>query len=88
MACLWERVGSIELLARRGVHTVESHIVRGLEGIFSPVVVNALTDLETEAITTEPASAGRQSDFLEDRIGKLNEGYNVLRDVLRTWKAS
>lgn len=63
---------------------IKRHIVRGLEEIFSPVIVNALSDHETEAIASEPASAKRQRGFLEDRIGKLNEGYSILQDVIRS----
>ena len=71
-------------IANITTQVIERHIVRGLEEIFSPVVVNALSDSETEAIASEPASAKRQREFLEDRIGKLSEGYKILRDVIRS----
>lgn len=47
-------------------------------------MVNALSDHETEVIASEPASAKRQRDFLGDRIEKLEEGHNILRDVIRS----
>ncbi|KAF6222582.1 hypothetical protein HO133_000628 [Letharia lupina] len=61
---------------------VERHIIRGLEKIFSPVAVNGLTDPEVEAIASEPASAKRQRQFLEDRIAKLKDGQSIFRSVM------
>lgn len=78
------QVSQKTFVANITTQVIERHIVRGLEEIFSPVVVNALSDHEKEAIASEPASAKRQRGFLEDRIGKLNEGYNILRDVIRS----
>lgn len=62
---------------------VERHLIRGLEKIFSPVAVKNLSDAETEVIASEPASAQRKRRFLEDRIQKLKQGHDVLRDVMR-----
>ena len=50
---------------------IECHMIRGLEEIFSPVVVNSLTDSEVEAIASEPTSAKRQRQLLENHIAKL-----------------
>lgn len=61
---------------------VERHIVCGIEKIFDPVVVNGMKDAEVEAIASEPTPARRQRAFLADRVGKLQEGYEILRDVL------
>ncbi|KAI9844695.1 MAG: hypothetical protein M1837_005437 [Sclerophora amabilis] len=63
---------------------VERHIVRGLEKIFSPVVVNSMSDAEIETIASEPPSAKRQRNFLHDRIRKLQDGQSILRNVLRS----
>jgi hypothetical protein len=41
--------------------------------IFSPVVVNSLTDSEAGAIAMEPAAARRQRKFLEERIATLGD---------------
>ena len=61
---------------------VERHIIRGLEHIFDPVVVNKLTDSEVLAISSEPPAAQRQRLFLEDRIKKLSEGQKIFRGVM------
>ncbi|KAH9217655.1 P-loop containing nucleoside triphosphate hydrolase protein [Leptodontidium sp. 2 PMI_412] len=63
---------------------IERHIVRGLEKIFSPVVVNAMMDAEVEAIASEPLSAKRQRNFLTDRIKKLEDGHEIFRGVMGT----
>jgi hypothetical protein len=56
--------------------------VRGLEKIFSPVVVNAMSDKEVATIASEPPSAKRQREFLEDRIKKLEDGHEIFRGVM------
>ena len=61
---------------------IERHIVRGLENIFSPTAVIQMSDAEAEAIASEPASATRQREFLDDRIKKLEEGRSILRRVV------
>ena len=57
-------------------------MIRGLEKIFSPVIVHSLSDPEVEAIASEPASAKRQRQFLEDRIAKLKDGQSIFRSVM------
>ncbi len=57
--------------------------MRGLEKIFSPVVVNDLSDSDAEAIASEPPSERRQRDLLENRIKKLKDGQSILRGVMR-----
>ena len=61
---------------------VERHLIRGLEKIFDPVIVNGLSDAEVEAIASEPAAAQRQRRFLEDRIQKLGDGQKIFRGVM------
>jgi len=61
---------------------IERHIIRGLENIFSPVVVNGLSDAEVEAIASEPSAAKRERQFLEDRITKLKDGQSIFRGVM------
>ena len=56
--------------------------MRGLEKILSPVVVNAMSDTEVEAIASEPSSAKRQREYLDDRIKKLQDGHKIFRDVM------
>jgi hypothetical protein len=56
---------------------IERYIVRGIERIFSPVVVNGLTDSEAGAIAMEPAAARRLRKFLEERIAKLGDRHAI-----------
>ena len=57
-------------------------MIRGLEKIFGPIVVNGLTDTEVEAIALEPASIKSRRQFLEDRIAKLKDGQSIFRSVM------
>lgn len=41
-----------------------------------------MKDTEVEAIASEPTPAKREREYLVDRVGKLEEGYGILRDVL------
>ena len=69
-------------IANVTTQVVERHIVRGIETIFSPIFVSRLVDADVEGIASEPASAKRHRAFLEDRISKLNEGREILRNVM------
>jgi hypothetical protein len=53
--------------------------VRGIDKIFSPVVVYAISDTEVEAIASEPLSAKRQRELLENGIKKLQDGHKIFR---------
>lgn len=46
------------------------------------MVVNSLSDVEVEAIASEPTSAKEQREFWEDRISKLEDGYEIFRGVM------
>lgn len=61
---------------------VERHVDRGLESIFSPVVLNTLSDAQVAAIASEPGTAQRQRQYLEDRIAKLKAGECIFRGVM------
>ena len=61
----------------------ERHIVRDLEKIFSPLIVNDMSDTEVEAIAAEPPAAKRQRAFLEDRVNKLKDGHRILKGFMR-----
>jgi hypothetical protein len=63
---------------------VERHIVRGLESIFSPLVVSRWSDSDLNDIASESATISRQRAFLEDRISKLNAGHGILRRVMKS----
>jgi hypothetical protein len=69
-------------IANITTQVIERHIVRGLQKIFSPVLVNAMSETEVEAIASEPSSAKRQRDFLEDRIKKLQDGHEIFKGVM------
>jgi len=51
--------------------------VCGLEKIFSPIVVYAMSDTEVEALASEPLSAKHQRDLLENGIKKLQDGHKI-----------
>jgi hypothetical protein len=76
------QVAQKTFVANITTQVIERHIVRGIERIFSPVVVNGLTDSEAEAIAMEPAAARRQRKFLEERIAKLGDGHAILKEVM------
>jgi len=84
--CLFSiyKVAQKTFIANITTQVIERHIVRGIERIFSPVVVNGLTDSEAGAIAMEPAAARRQRKFLEERIAKLGDGHAVLKGVMRS----
>lgn len=62
------------LVANVTIQVIERHIVRDLQLIFSPLVVNGMADSQVESVALEPATARRQRVFLSDRIAKLKEG--------------
>jgi hypothetical protein len=53
-----------------------------VEKIFSPVIVNAMSDTEVEAIASGPLSAKRQSEFLENHIKKLQDRHKIFRGAM------
>jgi hypothetical protein len=53
--------------------------VHRLEKIFSPVVVYAMLDMEVEAIASEPLSAKRQRELLENGFKKLQDRHKIFR---------
>ncbi|KAL2055922.1 hypothetical protein ABVK25_003564 [Lepraria finkii] len=61
---------------------VERHMIRGLEMIFSPVIVNGLSESTVEKIASEPAAAKRHRLLLKDRIEKLKDGQKIFRGVM------
>lgn len=71
-----------DFIANIATQVIERHIVRGLEKIFSPVTVNNLSKSESQVVALKTSLVKRHREFLEDRIGKLKDGYQVLRDVI------
>jgi hypothetical protein len=41
-----------------------------------------MSDTEVEAIASEPLSAKRQSELLENRFKKLQDGHKIFRGVM------
>ena len=56
--------------------------MHGLEKIFSPVVVYAMSDTEVGAIASEPLSAKRRRELLENSIKSLQDGHKIFRGVM------
>lgn len=61
---------------------IERHIIRGLENIFSPVVVNSLEASQAEALALEPSNTRRHRSYLEEQIKKLEEGHEIFQSVM------
>jgi hypothetical protein len=66
------------------IQVIERHIVRGLDNIFSPIVVNGMSDKEVTAIASESALLINERDFLEDKAKKLRQGRAILRGVMES----
>ncbi|RDL37655.1 p-loop containing nucleoside triphosphate hydrolase [Venustampulla echinocandica] len=76
------KVSQKTFVANVTMQVVERHIVRGLEKIFSPVLVSNLDPKEAEDLASEPASARRKREYLEDQIKKLEEGREIFKHVI------
>src|SRR5271156_3576955 len=72
------RVAQKTFVANITTQVIERHIVRGIERIFFPVVVNGLTDSKAEAIAMEPAAARRQKKLIDDS-GNINACRSILK---------
>jgi hypothetical protein len=77
------QVSQKTFIANIVTQVIERHIVRGLEDIFSPVVVNALSEEDVVGIASEPAQGKRHRAFLKDRKVKLENGRKILRRVMK-----
>ena len=64
------------------MQVVERHVVRGLDEIFSPLVISRLSESDMSGIASEPATILRQRAFLEARMSKLDNGHRILRRVM------
>ena len=69
-------------MANVTTQVIERHIVRNLQLIFSPSVVNGMADSQVESITSESATVKRQRLFLDNRIAKLKEGQEIFRSIV------
>ncbi|KAI1743085.1 interferon-induced GTP-binding protein Mx [Xylaria scruposa] len=66
-------------LANVTTQVVERHIIRGLDGIFSPMRIAELSDDTIKAIVAESEFIMKQRDVLEDKVRKLEEGREIFR---------
>jgi hypothetical protein len=57
--------------------------MRRLKKVFLSVIVNTISDIEVEAITSRPLSAKRKSEFLENHIKKLQDRHKIYRGAIR-----
>jgi hypothetical protein len=69
-------------IANVTTQVIERHIVRGLEKIFDPIVVNGLSDMQVQNIASEPTTSKRLREQLEDQISKLKEGKEIFRSMM------
>lgn len=65
------------------MQVIERHLIRGLEKIFSPMVVSGMSDAEALELASEPVSAKGQRDVLTDRVAMLEGGQDILHDATR-----
>jgi hypothetical protein len=77
-----KKVEQKTFVANITVQVIERHIVHGLESIFNPLFVNSLTPTQAEALASEPTASKRFRVRLSDQIQKLDEGHEILRNVL------
>jgi hypothetical protein len=56
--------------------------VQDLELIFCPLTVARLSDTEAVALASEPSAVERQREFLIGRLAKLEQGREVLGEVM------
>ncbi|KAI1080797.1 interferon-induced GTP-binding protein Mx [Whalleya microplaca] len=68
-------------IANVTTQVIERHIIRGLDSIFSPLIVVNMPDSKVESIAGEPSETKRQRAFLVDRIHRLEGGAKVFRNI-------
>ncbi|KAI1367936.1 interferon-induced GTP-binding protein Mx [Xylaria arbuscula] len=69
-------------IANVTTQVIERHVIRGLEGIFSPLVVSGMSNTEVEIVACEPLPTKNLREFLEDRINKLKDGQETFRTMM------
>ena len=61
---------------------IERQLIRGLEEVFSPMVIITMSDVIVEAIASEGSAAKRQRMLLANRVAKLEEGHRIFESVI------
>jgi hypothetical protein len=62
---------------------IERHIVHGLEEVFSPLVLTALSDEDISNLASEPPAPVREREYLEGKKRNLESGRSIFKSVLR-----
>lgn len=61
---------------------IERHMLRGLEHVFSPLVVATMNDTEVKSVALESSAIHHQRKVLLDRISKLEESRGIFRNAV------
>jgi hypothetical protein len=69
-------------IANVTTQVIERHIARGLQNIFSPMVLVGMSDEKVLKLVSEPSATNRQRVFLIDRIRKLDDGQEIFRAMM------
>ena len=67
---------------------VEEHIVRGLQDIFSPMVVSRMTDDQMKDLASETTYTKSERKHYDELLKKLRDGQKALQTVLGGTKRS
>lgn len=69
-------------IANVTTQVIERHIARGLQDIFSPMVLVGMSDEKVLKLVSESSATNRQRTFLVDRIRKLDDGQDIFRGMM------
>ncbi|KAH0423710.1 dynamin family protein [Colletotrichum camelliae] len=71
-------------IANVTTQVIERQMVRGLDKVFSPLVVIGMADDKVEAIASERPASKRRRIFLTNRVHKLEEGRQIFQELIGT----
>ncbi|KAJ0306107.1 hypothetical protein Brms1b_010558 [Colletotrichum noveboracense] len=71
-------------IANVTTQVIERQMVRGLDKVFSPLVVISMADDTVEAIASERPATKRRRIFLTNRVEKLKEGRHIFQELIGT----
>ncbi|KAF5493180.1 Interferon-induced GTP-binding protein Mx1 [Colletotrichum fructicola] len=71
-------------IANVTTQVIERQMVRGLDKVFSPLVVISMADDTVEAIASERPATKRRRIFLTNRVEKLKEGRQIFQELIGT----
>ncbi|KAK6856221.1 hypothetical protein PG995_008372 [Apiospora arundinis] len=67
---------------------IERHMIRGLDKVFSPLVIISMADDKVTSIALEQPANKRRRLFLTNRIQRLNEGRQIFQELIGTQPVS